>query len=174
MTQFNTKEQAALLLPLWIRNMVTVQIWLDYQPFTSLIYHSIIILFLDISEIQVKYNWNTRGGGGADSLLTTNYDNTAFPHVTRNFITSITATIIKHKINQDICTCTSNIYVQCWQDRNYRVGTIEYEWFTNLHLILMRSGGKCTHLYRFIQWASYKNFPPKKLYDNCFTHSQWK
>ncbi len=50
--------------------MVTVQIWLDYQPFTSLIslnYHSFIGHRWSISKIQLKYK------GGADSLLHSMY-----------------------------------------------------------------------------------------------------
>ncbi len=45
-----------------IRNMITVQIWLDYQPFTSLIslnYHSFIGNKWNISKIRLKY----KGGG---------------------------------------------------------------------------------------------------------------
>ncbi len=54
-----------------IRNMVTVQIWLDYQPFTSLIslnYHSFIGYKWNISKIQLKYK------GGADSPLSWKYN----------------------------------------------------------------------------------------------------
>ncbi len=49
-----------------IRNMITVQIWLDYQPFTCIIslnYHSFIGYKWNTSQIQLKYK------GAADSLL---------------------------------------------------------------------------------------------------------
>ena len=49
-----------------MKNMITVQIWLDYQPFTcsiSLNYHSFIGYKWNTSKIQLKYK------GGADTLI---------------------------------------------------------------------------------------------------------
>ena len=60
-----------------IRNMITVQIWPDYQPFTCLIslnYHSFIGYKWNTSQIQLKYKGAADSLlGGTDSLLQSTY-----------------------------------------------------------------------------------------------------
>ncbi len=98
------------------RNMVTVQIWLDYQPFTGLIslnYRSFIGYKWNISKIQLKYK------GDADSV----FDN--------DFVKQCWAIFIIYDISKlFLSTAKIHVMVMCMHlsDKATRTILIQWKW----------------------------------------------